>query len=81
METQDMRRAGTFRPAPMRAAARAAALATTAALAGILAGCSGKTDPDFLGSAVVEAETFQATITGRVKWQARTRKMAIFNRT
>lgn len=60
METLDIRRDATVRPARTRATALTAALAAAAA-AGILSGCGGKANPDFLGSAVVEAETFQAT--------------------
>src|SRR5688500_2408595 len=38
-----------------------------AALA-VLAGCSGKGDPDFIGSAIIEAQTFQvaATVQGKL---------------
>lgn len=43
-------------------------IGTLALVGGLLTGCGSKTDPDFIGSAVVEAQTFQvaATVAGRL---------------
>jgi HlyD family secretion protein len=64
MESKDSKRTRLWvRPIPARrrGAFGAAWAACAIITAGLMIGCAGRTDPDFIGSAVVEAQTYQVT--------------------